>query len=262
MQGYEIDKKFFYVEKIINVLRAQNLNKHKHIKIKGRFSDAIVYILSGSCTYTADGKTFTVNKGDILFLAKGSDYTMYIHEDNYRFIFCDLLFSGDEKRVCSFFTPKNTDYAKNLFVKMLSAFNSQENSRLADTLSIFYEIYSCAINSSNNLTASGGAVDKIKNAKNIIDLNFADVNLSISSLSENAGVSEVYFRKAFKLAFGISPAKYVTKVRLEKAKELMAYHFFSLDEISSQCGFLSAQYFCRVFKKNLGVSPAKYRNNN
>jgi len=34
MQGYNIDKNFFYVEKVINVLRAQNLNHHKHIKIK------------------------------------------------------------------------------------------------------------------------------------------------------------------------------------------------------------------------------------
>jgi len=185
---------------------------------------------------------------------------MYIHEDNYRFIFCDLLFNSNEKRICACFTPQNNEYAKNLFVKMLNVFRSQENSRLSDTLSLLYEIYSCVINSSAEKTASSGVNDKIKNAKNTIDLNFADVNLSISSLSENAGVSEVYFRKAFKLAFGLSPAKYVTKVRLEKAKELMSYHFLSLDEISAQCGFLSAQYFCRVFKKNLGVSPAKYRN--
>ena len=77
-----------FFKKLISVIKSEINNHTKPIYVRGRHSDAFVYILSGSCSYSFDdGRVFTVNQGDILYLAHNADYTMNIHTPSYRFIY-------------------------------------------------------------------------------------------------------------------------------------------------------------------------------
>ena len=75
-------------------------------------------------------------------------------------------------------------------------------------------------------------------------------------------MSEVYYRKLFRVRFADSPSGYLSFVRLRAAEELMQYSVRPLKEISEACGFSSVQYFCRVFKQKRGLSPARWRREN
>ena len=55
------------------------------------------------------------------------------------------------------------------------------------------------------------------------------------------------------------PVKYVTMLKLDKAKELLITGHYTISEIVEICGFENIYYFSTVFKKHFGVSPKNYR---
>lgn len=58
--------------------------------------------------------------------------------------------------------------------------------------------------------------------------------------------------------FGMGIMQYITKVRIERAKELLA-EGKSISDTTEECGFSDYNYFCKVFRKHTGVSPSAYR---
>ncbi|MDF2721147.1 MAG: hypothetical protein K0Q59_822 [Paenibacillus sp.] len=57
----------------------------------------------------------------------------------------------------------------------------------------------------------------------------------------------------------MTPSKYLTSLRLEKAKKLLAETNWTLDQISGSCGYQNGFYLSRVFKANCLVTPNQYR---
>ena len=251
----DITKNNLYIKRIINVIQSTNKAPHKVLNVKCRHSDAFVYILSGSCTYVfADGDAFTVNKGDILYLAHQADYTMYIHTKDYTFIFCDFEFEETSPRKSGVYTPHSPDYSENLFIKLL-----QNKDAFTDALSVLYSIYGIVMKTANKKYISKSSQNKISESKDYIDANFNDTSLSVDFLAEKAVMSNVYFRSLFKAQYYLPPSQYIISVRLKNAKSLMKYSFLTLEECALQSGFSSLQYFCRVFKKHTGITPSEYR---
>ena len=81
----------------------------------------------------------------------------------------------------------------------------------------------------------------------------------VEELSASLGVSKSHLVRAFKAAMGITPGQYLTGVRLEAAKLLLARREYSLEVVASLCGFSGANYLCRVFKKATGQTPTAFR---
>lgn len=251
----DITKDKLHIIKSINVIKSKSNLHHKLLHVKCRHSDAFVYITSGSCKYRfPDGEEFTANEGDIIYLAHHAEYTMYIYTDTYSYIFCDFEFNETAPRKSAVYTQLNTDYAENLFVKLLKSKDS-----FTDVFSLLYNIYGEVITIANKAYISKSAKNKISEAKSYIDANFADQSLGVSLLAKRASMSEVYFRRLFKSEHQISPSQYITSVRLKNAKNLMKYPFLTLEDCALQSGFSSVQYFCRVFKANTSITPSKFR---
>lgn len=257
MSDLDISKHNLYIHKFVRVIKNQNLNAHKEIKVNGRHSDAFVYILSGSCTYVLEnGDTFTAKTGDILYLAYHAVYTMYIHEAKYSFIYCDFEFNSPVLRKSNVYTPANPSDTESLFIKLLRAY---KNSSFSKCMSLLYAIYDIILSESSKIYLSQNIKHKIQQAKKSIDIGFKDPDISIHTLAAQLGMSEVYFRKLFKSQYNTTPSQYIISLRLQHAKELMKYPFLSLEECAVQSGFSTLQYFCRVFKHSTGMTPSNYR---
>jgi two-component system response regulator YesN len=84
-------------------------------------------------------------------------------------------------------------------------------------------------------------------------------DISLDDVSRNVNVSPYYFSKIFKEETGEGFVKYLTAIRIEKAKELLSSTEYSMREIGSMCGFSDPNYFSRSFKKNAGVTPSDYK---
>jgi AraC-like DNA-binding protein len=101
-------------------------------------------------------------------------------------------------------------------------------------------------------------VEKLKNK--IIE-NFGDIYFDIAKYIITLPHNPDYIRKLFTKETGVSPLKYLTKIRLDNAKKLLDAtdaNRLKIKEISEMCGFSDALYFSRVFKKHYGVSPRDY----
>jgi len=71
--------------------------------------------------------------------------------------------------------------------------------------------------------------------------------------------SRFYLSRQFEKARGISPGRYLARLRLEEAKKLLVNSKLVLKEIAALCGFGDSNYLCKVFRKTHGVSPGVYR---
>jgi len=81
----------------------------------------------------------------------------------------------------------------------------------------------------------------------------------VESLAERAHMSPRHFARAFRAETGVTPARYVQRVRLEAARRLLEDTQDPIGLIASQCGFGTAETMRRVFIRSLGVGPGEYR---
>jgi AraC family transcriptional regulator len=94
-------------------------------------------------------------------------------------------------------------------------------------------------------------------------LSFIDSRLStpltLNCLADQAGVSRAHFARFFREATGVSPHRYVTLRRVEKAKQLLKLSRCSLADIAQDTGFSNQSHFSQVFSAVTGVTPSRYR---
>ncbi|MTW85273.1 response regulator [Virgibacillus dakarensis] len=98
----------------------------------------------------------------------------------------------------------------------------------------------------------------IEKAKTFMQQHFQR-SLTLEETALHVGLSPNYFSNLFKQEFGTTFIDYLTKIRLQRAKELLEENRFSLKEISSMVGYNDPNYFSRVFKKHFSESPKHFR---
>ena len=84
-------------------------------------------------------------------------------------------------------------------------------------------------------------------------------NLSIAGLAEQFGFSANYVSSLLKQELGISYNKYITQLRLNRAKELLLATRKSVKEITEICGYYSQSHFTKLFMEHEGCTPAEFR---
>ncbi|AWB43786.1 AraC family transcriptional regulator [Paenibacillus sp. CAA11] len=97
----------------------------------------------------------------------------------------------------------------------------------------------------------------LERTKAYIEGHFTE-NLTLERLSAMAGFSQSYYVDLFKKRYGMSAMEYMTQLRMDKAKRLMAVSNLKLRDIAHQIGYQDEFYFSRKFKKEVGVSPSVY----
>ena len=84
-------------------------------------------------------------------------------------------------------------------------------------------------------------------------------NLSLQNIANLHFVNKAYLSHLFKQEMGISFVDYLTMVKMERAKILLAYSKFKIYEIALKLGYSDTEYFSRTFKQTTGQSPSEYR---
>ncbi|MGQ4667999.1 response regulator transcription factor [Metabacillus halosaccharovorans] len=100
--------------------------------------------------------------------------------------------------------------------------------------------------------------DPILRAKKWIHENLGK-HITIKEIAEHIYMSPTYFSNYFKAQTGETILDYITKCRLEKAKELLETTDTKVYDISSKLGYQDTKYFSRLFKQWYGQSPSQYR---
>jgi AraC-type DNA-binding domain-containing proteins len=86
-----------------------------------------------------------------------------------------------------------------------------------------------------------------------------DGDPSIADLARECHLSASHFARAFRQSTGMPPHQWLTKRRIEKAKQLLFEGSMNLAQIAFSCGFVDQSHLTRIFVRHEGRSPGKWR---
>ncbi len=84
-------------------------------------------------------------------------------------------------------------------------------------------------------------------------------DLTVASLAERAFMSPRNFARAFRRELGVTPAAYIERLRVERARALLECSDAPAKAIAAQCGFATVETLRRAFARHVGTSPGAYR---
>lgn len=209
-----------------------------------------------------NGKRILAQKGDVVFIPKGTVYTVSFFRtskqfDSYTVNFllsdesCRELVLEDEPQVFKYnFDDSLPLLAENCF----QAYLCRETNRIK-LLSQFYSFLDVA------LTVTSYNAECYYPIKTGVELLIHEwnENKKIEHYAKQCHVHKSYFYKLFKAWSGVSPTQYRNQLRLTAAKDLLAHTNLPIFEIAHKTGFDDPYYFSRLFKKEIGLSPVQYK---
>jgi len=82
--------------------------------------------------------------------------------------------------------------------------------------------------------------------------------IDMAMLSSMAGLTASSYSRLFKKTMKVAPVKYLTMLRIERAKRLLLHDGTPVKEVSAAVGFGDEFYFSRIFRRIVGITPSRY----
>ena len=99
-------------------------------------------------------------------------------------------------------------------------------------------------------------------ARVFLSQRYSDPNLMLQDVAGEVGMSQSHFSTVFAQENGRTFTEYLTGLRLDRARQLLAGTRMRSSQIALEVGYNDAHYFSYLFKKNTGMTPGEYRAQN
>ena len=228
---------------------SQRLNReHTGISIKSQ----------GTTIYKQNGKEIISDRNHIVVLPKGSSYeyncvaegACYIIEFDTPFIDTNEIISIPTNNVEEFIS---------LFTRIEHGLNFNETGQQAFLLADAYRVVTKLIDQLTKEYVPKQNALLLMPALTYIEENLSSPPPTNEFLASLCSISCVYFRKLFVKKYGMPPSKYITMLKIQKAKGLIISDFISFNDVALSCGFTSIYHFSKVFKKETGLTPTEFK---
>ncbi len=249
-----------HIQKIRSVTRNSMGKGHYPKRTRGRYSDCLVYVISGEAVYKFDGYTIIAETDGVLYLPYDSYYTIDVISADYDVLFIDydFVYQNDERYRCEVFKSIGIQ-TKNRFENIYRIWLQKKPNYQERSLAVIYNIIADAISQKTSEYYSSKSYQVIYEAVNYINENYCNKGLKIEDAAQLSGISRVHFGRLFTKLYKVSPKRYLELLRFERVKELMQNDELTLERISAMCGYTDVYYFNKSFKKEFGVTPGEYR---
>lgn len=219
------------------------------------------FLLEGSAKTILNGEEILMEPGDMIFLTPIDVHSCKSINDKMlttvtvNFNIGQFALSITENiRAC---VIKSEEELKYLFTKLLHE-SSNENELTSISIANLIEriliILYRKSSKGNNIDKSDG----ISQVLSYVNKNFSSP-ISLEDVCKICGYSPEYFCRLFKKAVGVSFKDYITSLRLESAKHMLASSNASVTQICFDCGFGSVRNFNREFKNKYGKTPTQLK---
>jgi len=183
----------------------------------------------------------------------------YITESKLSIDYTRTIYAGLVALCLSYITEMGRSI-EDIFGKSFSPFSEVNRMKSLNQLHAWIENlfmttieYIISDKSSRSRRIAEDAVEYIMN-------NYMDKELSVEKVAHNVFVACSYLRYVFKKETGSTVGDYITRIRMQKAKELLSEGNRKLSDISDAIGFTDSGYFSKCFKKYYGISPSDFEN--
>lgn len=224
------------------------------------------YIISGKGKFEINGKTYSLHKGMVFYIPPGSD-ARYGPDKQDPWTYVWIGFGGTNaleylKRAgLSKDNPILEDTEKmNLKAYFDGIYGEYMRNGYLDItcLGIAYALFGTILKTSNvDITNYNQTDSCVVTAKEFIENNF-QFDIKMSDVANSVGVSQNYLTNIFHKKMGISPKKYLTKIRMEKAEIYLLTGKYKIKEIAKMTGYKNQLHFSNEFKKYFNSSPQNY----
>jgi two-component system, response regulator YesN len=109
-------------------------------------------------------------------------------------------------------------------------------------------------------TDASTTADIVAKIKQHVETHYSE-DVSLQVISEKFFIDKYQLSRLFKKRFGVNYWPYVTKIRMEKAAELLRNTDQKMNQIAVKIGYSDESHFSSAFKKHFGVSPKEYKTN-
>ncbi|MFL6600207.1 MAG: AraC family ligand binding domain-containing protein [Steroidobacteraceae bacterium] len=133
---------------------------------------------------------------------------------------------------------------------LIPANSLQAAERLSDVLRLLFERYAGGRAGTDLRPAASPRISRVRD---LLESRYSE-DLTISMVSDVAGMSRVHATRQFTLAFGIPPHAYLNQLRIRHAKRLLLAGSSAV-HVAADVGFVDQSHFTRRFKRSVGVSP-------
>ena len=226
----------------------------------------LYYILEGEIVVKVGDVATVAKAGDMMLIPARLTHSMQLTDTGYArkyWIHFDIK-KGERDFFDEYPLPINVHVGirediSELFIKLFAKKTSDSITDDLDAAAITISLVSTFLKECN-VYPSKRENDEIDEAIDYLKKNFAeDINLSF--LAKKAGLSPNYFIKKFRVRTGFTPAKYLTRLRIDTAKFLFLQdRTLSVGEVMESVGFYDASYFSKLFKNAYGYSPRAFQN--
>lgn len=260
-QNTEI-KRDFFITNINGIYRTHQKSplgdNWVHPEEKRRKEDSFIYILGGEAMLYVGDFEFHVKPNDIIHRPAHLNYKS--HGLKGPFYYFNLTFDADEKSsVLDTVIHDENQYFLKKFETIFTKWQRKERQYLLECKALVYSLAAELFNERDYIKHPNKHREIISRANSYIENNIANPTLSINEILGFLNISDTYFRQIFKEYHGISPLKYITDLRINKAKDYLENSDMNITRIAMATGFSNVYYFSNIFKSNVGLSPMKYK---
>ena len=215
------------------------------------------FIESGKGEIEREGKITPLAKGDAFLILPG-EVTTYRADKDEPWTYRWISFAGDFAKEL---VEETTDLLSMKYrASGLQALRQALDDEICDKVNSLRVLLTAlsSIQSVEKRTESLSEESVIATAIRYLEESyFRDID--VASLADSFGYSRAYFTTLFSKRTGKSPYRYLTYVRMEKAKEFLRATEHTVEEIAYSLGFSCVSRFSELFKKYTRLTPLQYR---
>lgn len=228
----------------------------------------LVYIINGAGHFKFDGKYVTAEAGSIIVYKPGEEQDYYYVGDDKAEIYWIHFTGYDAKNLTEKLLMKKNIYkvgidpeSIRLFEVMIHEIQIKKPNYHMICIGYLVQMLS-QFSRKATFIEKGEGIFKNDNIENAIKLMHMEFQMShdINYYARKSNLCVYQFIRNFKKATQLPPAKYIEKLRINKAKELLIDTNLTINEIANEVGYNDAFYFSKAFKKITNFSPTEFRN--
>lgn len=248
----------------------------------------ITWVLEGRGNYFVNGQEYTMEKDDIIIFNNVEPHGWKLLGGNMKLLV--MIFSPEF--VAEKISVFDTEYLKP-FVERGSNFKNRVgheetvNGEIRTSIREIYQewndrkegyplmikanvlrILTMLIRAYQDETKSGEMLKEKKNAMKRLEQAFTYINahycekITLEEVASSVYMSSNYFSSYFRKVTNISFSDYVTRLRVNRARELLREDGANVTEIAMECGFNNISNFYRLYKKHMGKTPGDEKSKN
>ncbi|MRH41568.1 helix-turn-helix domain-containing protein [Aquibacillus halophilus] len=227
------------------------------------------FTLDGEGAIRIGEQLFTLKKGQAFLVQIPSDHCYYLPDDSSHWEFIFITLYGQEAlRYFSAITEKqghilDLDTNARPVKHILHLLDKVQTTGIHHAYELSGYAYTFLMECMQYFEHDQNKIEKlpVAIAKTIqfIEQHYQE-DLTLTDMVEVSGLSKYHFTRLFHRTVKDTPIKYLTKIRMNHALELLQNKELTIEEVARTLGYTNANYFSKVFKNVLDVNPSEYRN--